>query len=1283
MQVANFNRVASFRREESTTTEQNGPIVLKVAFSHAFSGSLTYRVDDSTATLGTDFDLPELKTAEQGADFDPSEVMVATSDRAREIDIVINLRDDELVEDIETIRVTLLPGEGYRLGSAQQHTVSIQDNDEAWWVVHDMDGMRFDYGMRIIRNGGSPDATVTSDGGNGLPAGTYPVNLRSADDSRFEAIVGPVTVAADRTLLGAEIDRTFTLIADPSEKGHKVDYEHILTGAATETWTSEGASHLTRGDPISGTFRMSRIGGATSEKPVKDEAKGSTRTTTSALGGPGAESECKVADMSGTSKHAVMPGKPGSQAHRNPEMARVGQPFVAARIPYPHFVAETLDRARAALYYDKAPTQEAKDLAAFRYRTLLYEKEMVDARTYILAQFDKIGGLWRCAERKRAHQAAQIVIDALRYAPWNRELRWILLDIYYDIAVADKALAQEKHVAVAKLMIKPMSEERRGELIDEEIATLEDALPLYRNALAGYMKVIQETFGVDVADFEADPALHDEPFGYLIFRQEVPQRSPLAALLRNDSEDWVLPEDAGIGDERPRLFLGYKDVTLLFELLREYLRTAEQLSKRYVMRSGPSDFDRAEELIGDTLLTTWLEGNALLAMFPEIRKQGGRIDSESGLREAVAGWRHSYSTLGQIRSTLRGDANILGFPDGLLVRPQSSIEGDPKSKYFDSYDYFSEYLNSSAGPLKKAMEYTDYARTAMKDYEDRNDRLALEFSDRTEQYDERLRQVVGVRSGVSGYNIQQQRLSIQRARKRIELNSQEIENLVDEIRIEFQRRDQESKINDRISNVINDYGEKQVTLTEEIAEIQALQLDANDTASVFGSWLLAGAGILAAPVTGGASLMLFASGAANFISAGMHAGRQGALERSKGQLQASKERYAAQQHSEINSLQDDLLDVNSKARIATMLLRMRMLAIESGEVAIGLQQEAQRLSALYLEKEDLELRKAESNKLLADRYFADPSYRLLKNASVLRSQFWFEEAQRWVFLAIRAAEYKWNRKFEHHGSGTVFTMQTLFRTRNAYELSELFSALNTWDKSISAGPRNDDGYKKFSICHDFFFDVTDIDPDTGQPKEGCEKFRRYITREDSYLAADDQENPIRGFKVLKIKFSTASVPITGGLLMPDRWNEKVKFLKVQLLGGETGDIERSVSGHLKYGGMSLIRNQKEGYRDPSNPDRWVHEITTYPARYWFYDDGQWRSKEEFGSSITVGFGSSNDPTVPESVLEINTFKEFSVAASKWTLYIAVENKDGVPLVNVSELNDIQFHIYFYWYNRQN
>ena len=1250
--------VADFAELKSTAIEQNGRIELKVVFAREFTGNLGYSVEGGTTE-------PDL-------DFKSEEVTAVVS--ASETNIVIDLHDDALVEEMQTIHVTLRPGEGYRLGSRQQHTVNIRDNDENWQIFHDFSGMKFGYRMQVIRNGDGTSATMTSGGGNGLPAGTYPVRI-TADENRFEAVIGPITVEADQTLFGTELARTFTLSFVP-EHGKIIDYEHWLIGTATETWAAaESASHLALDNPISGTFLMSRVGAdAIESRDGKEEKTTGTKPAGTAWE---SGSECEVVDMSGTSNFTA-----------NPSFQDLASPPFSSQIPYPNFVKDTLERARAELYYDKAPTQEAKNAAAFRYKVLLYEKEHAGAEAFIRAQFDKMENLWDCAARKRAHQTAGNIIDALRYAPWSRELRWALLDIYYDIAVAEKALAQERHISVAEMMIKPL---RRGEsLIDQEIAQLEQALPLYRNAVAGYMKILQRTFGVNLADFETDSELLEQPFGYYMFRREVPSRSPFAALLRNADGDWVLPADSDVNVERPQLFQGYKDLTLLFELMREYLRAAEQLSRRYVMRGEPSDFQRAESLIGTALLASYLEGNALLAMFPEIREPNGRIDAASGLEEAVAGWRLSYSALGHVRGLLSGNNNPLGFTDDFLVLVQSVIPGEPESRFFNSYDFLSHYL-LNGGPLERAERHRKEALDNYDRYRDRNDVLAQQFADRAEQYDERLTKIVGSRPGELGYAdptqnegglISQQISKIKIASLRVDRNRQRIENLEEEIGIELWRRGEAARINDAISQVYIDYGDIQTSLSNQIAEIQANQLASSHDSSNFGSWLTATIGIVAAPFTGGTSLLLTAGAAPNFISTGMNAGDQTARERQRGRLQALKEHHAALERAQVQSLQGDLLDVNSRAVVRSRLLQMSVLCIESAEATMILQQEMQQLAALYLEKEDLERRKAESNELLADRYFADPSHRLLKDSSLLRAEYSFANAQRWMFLAVRAAEYKWNQAFQHTtDSGITFTKQALFRARNAQELRDLFDALADWDRNISVGVRNDDGYKKFSIREDFLGykgNGVYFHPETGDPMDAWTAFQHFIRKEENYLEPEDPDNPIPGFRVLRLSFNTATTPDTGGLFLRNRWLEKVKFLRVKLHGGAAGGINSTVDGYLAYGGVSLIRNQSPGSQDPHNPDRWVNETTAYSTQYWFYQNGQWRSKEAFGSPISVQV--SNDPDVPPETYQINSFQEYSVATSEWTLYVAVE-RNGDPLVDLDNLTDIEFHINYYWYAR--
>jgi hypothetical protein len=188
-----------------------------------------------------------------------------------------------------------------------------------------------------------------------------------------------------------------------------------------------------------------------------------------------------------------------------------------------------------------------------------------------------------------------------------------------------------------------------------------------------------------------------------------------------------------------------------------------------------------------------------------------------------------------------------------------------------------------------------------------------------------------------------------------------------------------------------------------------------------------------------------------------------------------------------------------------------------------------------------------------------------------------------------------------------------------------------------------------------------------------------LSQESLYLAPDDPNNPIPGFKVLKLRFSTAFVPTTGGFFLPNRWLEKIKYLLVKVFGGTISGINSTIDGYLSYGGTSLIRNQEPGSQDPQEPDRWNNETTEYSTRHWFFQSGEWRSSETLRAPITIQV--SKDPDVPPSVYQIDVFKERSVATSDWTLYVAVEDGGGIPLIDVTKVTDIEFHVYFYWYAR--
>ena len=966
--------------------------------------------------------------------------------------------------------------------------------------------------------------------------------------------------------------------------------------------------------------------------------------------------------------------------------------IVSCNIPYPSFVEEAVNTALGMLYWDKAPPEDRED-AAFVYKVKMYDKG--DAEQYIKAQFADIADFWDNSRRARAMDAAQILLDTLKYAPWNRTLRWTVLDIYYDIAVADAAVAKQKMVEAYKQSLGLVAPPPGEFLISNEIALMEDALELYRFALSGYFALLKDYMGVDTAPYDAAGV----PFGYYLFKTEVPQRNLYSPLMKDAEGHWVLPADFSGDEEAVKLFSGYKDIVLIFDVERDYAAAAAELARRYILRGAPatetepSDLEKAAALIDRTQQQSYLEYALFTGIFPEIAGDMKSVDADSGLLESANSWQTCVSELSHLQAYLNGDSNLLGFTDDFLVLVQSQIPGNPGTQYFDSYDFFAEYLDPGVTseladrPLKKALDAFDTARTEYANYRDRSDELFLEFSDRNAEYDTRLLEIVGVPYGDPGYDdplnnpgglLYQQYKSIEIARTQIEANKQELDNLKEQIEIEIWRRGQESGINNAIQQIYIDYGDKQADLAKEIGDLEAWQKFSDNMAQsiasvsyTFGS----GGGLT---IGGGAAA--FAANAAVQLETGKK------IADKKKQM----EKNAAAERAAVKSKEDDLLDVNSQAQIKTWYLQMNTLAIDSQEAALTLSQEVGRLAGLISEKEYLERSRAETNEALADRYFADPVHCSLKDYSIIRAEHYFEYAQRWMYFAVRALEYKWNQSFVQYyaPSQCTFTADTLLQLRNAKELEDMYYAMAQWDVQQVMSGRSDNGYKKFSLRQDFLGyagdpdEISCADPITGEPATPLDAFRSYLSKDEIQLSHDDPENPLRGVNAIKLPFSTVINDPTANFFSRNRWNEKIKWMRVKVYGAYIEGKESFVEGYLVYGGTNYIRNATEGYVDPENPDLVVDEMRAYDSRYWYYDNelAQWQFKDVYGVSLP-SVEVSNDPDVPPEVSQIDLFKEKSIATSEWILYLPVSAQNGSPVMNMDTISDIEIHFYYYWYAR--
>ncbi|HVR35511.1 MAG TPA: hypothetical protein VMS21_06625 [Methylomirabilota bacterium] len=899
--------------------------------------------------------------------------------------------------------------------------------------------------------------------------------------------------------------------------------------------------------------------------------------------------------------------------------------------------------ARKLLYYPDAGTAEHPfdpNQTAFRYRHLLYGEEDSDLR----ARVEVLPELYGQAERDLAAAVQGELLKGLELNPDDADLGNLLLDIYYDRTVVEGLLAKEVEAEAerARFGLIPQG----GFLIDDEIPLRSQVLESNRTVLNAYFPLLSDGLGLAI----------DPPIGFQLFQDLVPTRGLMAATYTNEA-GMNVPVTG-----EPMLFSGYKDLVLLFELLRDHGRAAETLARLLIARGEPDDITRAAEVIADAQRLVFLQGNLLKNLFDDLPPEG----DPSGLAEAMGGWRQRLNALASLQPLLSSGDNVLGFADDFMMYVQQ-FSGQTQN-FFDSYDALKARLDPEDGsnPLGHALEELQQAVVSYADYRGFQDQLAAQFNNSSITYTDRLRDIVGVfpsdprysdnPTNNAGSELDLQYRSIELARLQIKRNQVEIGNLNQQIRIELNKAES-------LSNVMVNFGSRQSRLTEQIGHINATQAGADALADA-----LSPEKLLTGRIFG------------YILNAGVQAGG----EVMKAEREGQKEELAALEQATITGIESD-------ATVKTLALGLKTLAVDSQEAAALLRQEMNRLVALYREKEDLEQKLAGQQQSLAYRYFADPIHRLTAQSNMTDANLAFEEARKWVFFLVRALEYKWNtpfRNFEYpSGSGRRWSASTLFKLRNAAELEQMTLAMDTYESQIQL-PK-DDYFDWFSVRDDFFgYRLTNrvgeaqvyADPISGEPVGAIEAFRSRLRQ------MQDASGTIR------LEFSTVrEIPggtffrgprfsATGQVLSRGLFLDKINWLKINLPGDHT--LGRSqLSGELSYGGSSFIRNFDVGIPDPDRADRIRDELTAFSTRFWFFHapSGTWRFNEALSSPVTMQLNA--DPRTPPTVQEIEVFKERSVAASGWVLRIQTSDL-GQPVLDLDELDDVELYFYHYAITRQ-
>ena len=256
---------------------------------------------------------------------------------------------------------------------------------------------------------------------------------------------------------------------------------------------------------------------------------------------------------------------------------------------------------RKQLDFDDAKESQSYDpyQAAFRYKHLLYREE-TDGD--IRARFDTIDEFYGAAELENSRAVESELIKGLALKPDDPVLGNLLLDIYYDRTVASVLLGRPvtedaEYARFGLSLNAPLPP--NGFLIDVETPLYRQVLETNRNVLNEYFSLLTDDLGLS----------SEPPLSYRIFQNRVPSRA-LGSLTTTNAAGETVPVTSD-----PVLFDGYKDLVLLFQLLRDHGQSAETLARLLIGRDSPGDRDEAAALIAGTQRFLLLHGETLNGMF--------------------------------------------------------------------------------------------------------------------------------------------------------------------------------------------------------------------------------------------------------------------------------------------------------------------------------------------------------------------------------------------------------------------------------------------------------------------------------------------------------------------------------------------------------------------------------------------------------------------------------------------------------------------------------------------
>ena len=400
-------------------------------------------------------------------------------------------------------------------------------------------------------------------------------------------------------------------------------------------------------------------------------------------------------------------------------------------------------------------------------------------------------------------------------------------------------------------------------------------------------------------------------------------------------------------------------------------------------------------------------------------------------------------------------------------------------------------------------------------------------------------------------------------------------------------------------------------------------------------------------------------------------------------------------------LENEIIDANSEALVKTTFLELRTLEIDLIDAELTLEQEVNQLAAVYARKRSLVVYGDRKKRNLAERSFADPTFRIERVNRALEAEGRFQRAQMWVYLAAKSLEFKWSKNWDDTDDLSELpdgrnSIPRIIAARTAATLLDELQTMQNWD--ALRGPGWNLFYWNYSLRKDALGFTTDVDdirdgvavnltpqlqfvqylnelrsnPDyqydllpTNAPDGVIDHFAVPFSTVKFDIVDDDPSTAVietrNDDNALETRVAVNAVPLFGNA----NWDHKMDQVRVNLVGNNIYPPNpQQMPVQLWYGGTGFLRYQfpvdGQLYRAFTMPN---YEIFTLPRSF------GWKANDFLRQSVTAKLV-PNPRGIPEQVFQNINFREHPVAATDWRLMLPVSG------VNVENIRDIEIVIIY-------